>query len=271
MRSGTEPGVNLDVIADMARLAAENGAEYMLTPEVSVAFAENRMQLAAIAEPFEDNSALKRCSEIARATGLTLHVGSLAIAADEDKFLNRSVIFGPDGTLKGFYDKIHLFDADLPGERAYRESATYEGGDQMVTVDVGGIRLGMTVCYDMRFAGLYADLALAGAQMISVPAAFTVPTGQAHWDVLLRSRAIETGCYVLAAAQGGLHQNGRYTYGHSMIIDPWGRVLAQKNDNEPGLIYASVDVEAVTQTRAKVPALANRRRYSLSVNHGAPE
>lgn len=271
MRSGTEVKTNLDVIAALAQKAADEGVRYVLTPEMSVAFAENKTQLAAIAEPFEGNNALKRCAEIARKTGIYLHIGSLAIAGEDGKFLNRSVLFRPDGEIAATYDKIHLFDANLPGERAYMESATYAGGDHLVWSDVEQMRLGLSICYDMRFAQLYADLALGGAGMIAVPAAFTVPTGQAHWHVLLRSRAIETGCYVLAAAQGGLHQNGRYTFGHSLIIDPWGRVLAEKNDNEPGLIYAEIDLEAVTQARDKIPALANRRPYSLSVNRSAAE
>lgn len=271
MRSGTEIKANLDAIAVLAHKASEAGARYLLTPEMSVSFAENKAQLAEIAEPFEGNSALKRCAEIARESRISLHIGSLAIAAADGKFLNRSVLFNPEGEVEAIYDKIHLFDANLPGERAYMESATYSGGDHLMWANVAQTRLGLSICYDMRFAQLYADLALGGAKMIAVPAAFTVPTGQAHWHVLLRSRAIETGCYVLAAAQGGLHQNGRYTFGHSLIVDPWGRVLAEKNDNEPGLIYAEIDPEAVTQAREKVPALANRRPYSLSVNHDGAE
>ncbi len=271
MRSGTEAKTNLDVIAALAQKAADEGARYLLTPEMSVAFAENKAQLASIAEPFEGNTALGRLAEIARASGLYLHVGSLAIAAGDGKFLNRSVLFAPDGKIAAHYDKIHLFDANLPGERAYLESATYSGGDHLVWSEVEGMRLGLSICYDMRFAQLYTDLALGGAGIIAVPAAFTVPTGQAHWHVLLRSRAIETGCYVLAAAQGGLHQNGRYTFGHSLIVDPWGRVVVEKSDNEPGIIFAEIDPDAVTQAREKIPALANRRPYSLSVNHEGAE
>lgn len=269
MRSGIEPAANLDVIADFAEQASGAGADYLLTPEVSVAFGKNAEQFASVTEPFEGNSAVERCSGIARVTGLILHVGSLAVGAEGGKYHNRSVVFGPDGAIKAVYDKIHLFDADLPGDRAYRESATYHGGDQTVLTDVGGMKLGLSICYDVRFAGLYADLALQGAQMISVPAAFTVPTGEAHWEVLLRSRAIETGCYVLAAAQGGLHENGRRTYGHSMIVDPWGQIVAQKDDDEPGLIFTEIDPAKVEEARARVPALANRRRYSLSVNQAA--
>lgn len=271
MRSGTEVKANLDVIATLAHKAADEGARYLLTPEMSVAFAENRAQLASIAEPFEGNQALKRCAEIAQEAGIALHIGSLAIAAGDGKFLNRSVLFRPDGAIAATYDKIHLFDANLPGERAYLESATYSGGDHLVWADVEKIHLGLSICYDMRFAQLYTDLALGGAEMIAIPAAFTVPTGLAHWHVLLRSRAIETGCYVLAAAQGGVHQNGRYTFGHSLIVDPWGRILAEKCDDEPGLIYAEIDPEAVTQAHGKIPALANRRPYSLSVNRGGAE
>ncbi len=266
MNSGTEPAANLEALAILAREAAERGASYALSPEVSIAFAENRDGLRAVAEAWDGNRAITRCAEIARETGLFLHLGSLAVALPDGKFANRSVLFRPDGSIAATYDKIHLFDATLPGLREYRESATYAGGSSAVVARAGDISLGFTICYDVRFPALHRALAMAGAQVIAVPAAFTVPTGEAHWEVLLRARAIETGCYVIAAAQAGHHQNGRSTYGHSMIVDPWGRIVGQLGGDGPGVLVADIDLKAVAEARGRVPALANGREFSLSVN-----
>ena len=266
MNSGTEPGPNLDALAALAREAAGQGAQYALSPEVSVVFAENREGLRAVAGPWEGNPAIARCAEIARETGLFLHLGSLAVALPDGRFANRSVLFRPDGSIAATYDKIHVFDATLPGVREYRESATYAGGEHAVLTEAAGIKLGMTICYDVRFPVLHRTLAEAGAELISVPAAFTVPTGEAHWEVLLRARAIETGCYVIAAAQAGHHQNGRTTYGHSMIVDPWGKIVGQLGGEGAGVLLADIDSKAVAEARGRVPALANARQFSLSVN-----
>ncbi len=266
MNSGTDPGPNLDALAALARDAAAQGAQYALSPEVSVVFAENREGLRAVARPWEGNPAIARCAGIARETGLFLHLGSLAVALEDGRFANRSVLLRPDGSVAATYDKIHLFDATLPGVREYRESATYAGGDVAGVAEAAGIRLGMTICYDVRFPALHRALAVAGADLISVPAAFTVPTGEAHWEVLLRARAIETGCYVIAAAQAGRHQNGRTTYGHSMIVDPWGRVVGALGGEGAGVLVADIDPDAVAEARGRVPALANARQFSLSVN-----
>ena len=266
MNSGTTPGPNLDALAELASEARAQGATYALSPEVTVVFAENREGLAAVAGPWAGNSAIARCAAIARETGLSLHLGSLAVALPDGRFANRSVLFQPDGSIAATYDKIHLFDATLPGVREYRESATYAGGDRAVTADIPGARLGLTICYDLRFPALHRALAEAGAQVLTVPAAFTVPTGEAHWEVLLRARAIETGCFVLAAAQAGTHQNGRATWGHSMIVDPWGRILGQLGGDGAGVLVADLDLTAVDAARGRVPALANARPFSLSVN-----
>jgi deaminated glutathione amidase len=271
MCSGISPEQNLDIIEELAAEAKTKGAHYLLTPEMSVAFCENPAQLNRIALPFEGNWALARCAQIARDNDMFLHIGSLAIALDAQKFANRSVLFAPNGSVVDYYDKIHLFDAQLPGETAYRESATYRAGERAVAADMGKIKLGMSICYDLRFAPLYALLAQAGAQVLTVPAAFTVPTGKAHWQVLLRARAIETGCFVIAAAQGGTHENGRSTYGHSMIISPWGEVMALSDGQSSGIITTELDVAKVTIARQKIPALANRRPFSLSVNHSGLE
>jgi predicted amidohydrolase len=266
MNSGTEPAPNLDALAALAREAAAQGAQYALSPEVSIVFAENREGLRAVAGPWADNPAIARCADIARETGLFLHLGSLAVALPGGRFANRSVLFRPDGSIAATYDKIHLFDATLPGVREYRESATYEGGELAIVAEAAGVRLGMSICYDVRFPVLHRMLAVAGAELISVPAAFTVPTGEAHWEVLLRARAIETGCYVIAAAQAGQHQNGRSTYGHSMIVDPWGKILGELGGAGAGVLVADIDVAAVAEARGRVPALANAREFSLSVN-----
>ncbi|GGF45064.1 amidohydrolase [Youhaiella tibetensis] len=269
MRSGLEPAANLDALDALVASAVAGGAQYVLSPEVTVAFAENREGLARVAGPAEDNGDIARAAEIADAHGVYLHLGSLAVALPDGRFANRSILFGPDGAIIASYDKIHLFDATLPGLREYRESATYKGGDVAVVTPAAGFNLGMAICYDVRFPALFNALAGAGAEVISVPAAFTVPTGQAHWEVLLRARAIETGSYVIAAAQGGHHENGRATYGHSMIIDPWGTVVARIEGDEPGIIVADIDLGRVADARGRVPALANARPFSLSVNQSA--
>jgi predicted amidohydrolase len=266
MRSGTEPERNLAALAALVAEAVERGAEYVLSPEVTVAFAENREGLARVAGPYENNASLQRVAQLARAHRIHLHLGSLAVALDDGRFANRSVLFGPDGAVIATYDKIHLFDATLPGLNAYRESATYRGGETAVVAWANGVPLGLSICYDLRFPALYRALAEGGAEMIAVPAAFTVPTGQAHWEVLLRARAIETGSYVIAAAQGGTHENGRSTWGHSMIVDPWGEIVAQRPDDEPGVLVADIDLARVAEARGKVPALANARPFSVSIN-----
>jgi predicted amidohydrolase len=270
MRSGTEPEANLDALEGLVAEAAAQGAQYAVSPEVTVVFAENREGLSRVAGPYDNNSALQRVAGMARQHRLFLHLGSLAVALDDGRFANRSVLFAPDGSVAATYDKIHLFDATLPGVREYRESQTYRGGDKAVVTEASGFRLGLSICYDVRFAALYRALADAGAEVIAVPAAFTVPTGKAHWEVLLRARAIETGCYVIAAAQGGTHQNGRSTWGHSMIIDPWGEIIAQIEGDTPGVLVADLDLSKVAEARGKVPALANARPFSLFVNDQRP-
>lgn len=264
MRSGTEPDVNLDAIAQAVAEAAGQGARYIQTPEMSVSFAENREGLSRVALPFENNPHIGRLSLLAREHGVTLHIGSMAIAAG-DRFLNRSILFAPDGQVAAVYDKIHLFDADPAGLNPYRESRTYAPGEAAVVADAGALRLGLTICYDVRFPALHRALARAGANVLAIPAAFTVPTGRAHWDILVRARAIETGCFVVAAAQGGQHQNGRSTFGHSMIVSPWGDVIAEAEGDAPTILFADLDLGLVTRARAQVPALDNARGFSLSL------
>lgn len=271
MCSGTQPGPNLEALDALVADAVARGARYVLSPEVTVVFAENRDGLRPVAGPWEGNPAVARAAGIARRHGVALHLGSLAVALPDGRFANRSVLFRPDGSIAATYDKIHLFDATLPGVRAYRESETYRGGDTAVVTDAPGFSLGMTICYDVRFPALHRALAEAGAEVLAVPAAFTVPTGAAHWEVLLRARAIETGCYVVASAQGGAHENGRSTWGHSMIVDPWGAIVARIDGDETGVVIADLDLGAVAEARGKVPALANSRPFSVSVGDAGGE
>ncbi|MHA6729477.1 carbon-nitrogen hydrolase family protein [Devosia sp. A369] len=262
MRSGLDPEANLAALEPMLADAAAQGASYVLTPEVTVIFPESREQLTSVAAPFEDHPQLRRIGELAKQHAMHIHIGSLAVPLPDGRFANRSVLFGPDGAITATYDKIHLFDANIAGLNAYRESATYAGGEAAVVAPVGEFTLGMSICYDMRFPSLFNTLANAGANLLAVPAAFTVPTGQAHWHVLLRARAIETGSYVIAAAQGGKHPNGRATYGHSLVIDPWGRIVAELAHDEPGVLLAEITPELVTEARERIPALANARSFA---------
>ncbi len=262
MRSGLDPEQNLHALEPMLAQAAAAGADYVLTPEVTVIFPENRAQLASVAAPFEDHPQLQRIGALAQQHGMFIHVGSLAVPLADGRFANRSVLFGRDGAIAATYDKIHLFDATIEGLDAYRESATYRGGEAAVTADLGPFTLGMAICYDMRFPQLFNALANSGADLLAVPAAFTVPTGQAHWHVLLRARAIETGSYVIAAAQGGHHANGRSTYGHSLVIDPWGRIIAELDHDEPGVLVAEISLDLVVEARSRIPALANARAFA---------
>ncbi|HTN60006.1 MAG TPA: carbon-nitrogen hydrolase family protein [Devosia sp.] len=262
MRSGPEPEANIAALRPMVAEAAAAGARYVQTPEVTLAFAENRAGLAKVAGPFQNDPYLAQLAELARQHQLYLHIGSLAVALEDGRFANRSVLFGPGGALVATYDKIHLFDATIAGLNAYRESATYRGGHTAVTAQVDDVTLGLAICYDMRFPALFNSLANQGAQVLAVPAAFTVPTGQAHWHVLLRARAIETGSYVIAAAQGGHHANGRATYGHSLIINPWGKVIAELAHDAPGVLVAEIDLAAVADARERIPALANAKAFT---------
>jgi predicted amidohydrolase len=262
MQSGLDPDANLAALEPLLAEAAEAGASYALTPEVTLIFPESRDQLRSVAAPFENHPQLAQVGVLARQHGMYVHIGSLPIPLDDGRFANRSVLFGPDGAMVAQYDKIHLFDADIAGLNAYRESATYKGGERAVTAPLGDFTLGFSICYDMRFPRLYNALANAGANLLAVPAAFTVPTGQAHWHVLLRARAIETGSYVIAAAQGGQHANGRATYGHSLIIDPWGKIIVELDHDRPGVLLADIDPPMVAEARQRVPALANARDFA---------
>jgi len=261
MRSGTDVAANFRAAEGLIRQAAATGATYVLTPEMTTILDRDRARLLAAIAPEASDPSLARFRDLARELGIFLHIGSMAIRLDGESVANRAFLIGPDGSIVARYDKIHMFDVDLAGGESYRESRLYRAGDTATVADLPWARLGLTVCYDVRFPKLHRSLAEAGASVIAVPAAFTKTTGEAHWHVLLRARAIETGSYVIAAAQGGHHDDGRDTYGHSMIIDPWGTVLAEAG-NEPGVISAEIDPDLSATVRARIPALANARDFT---------
>lgn len=255
LRSGLEPAANRAQAMPFLREAAAGGARFIATPENTLRLDRDRARMLAAAGPEKDDPELAAWGRAAQELGVWLLLGSGPIATGAGKVFNRSFLYDPDGKVAARYDKINLFDVTLGGGENYRESETVEGGAKAVVVDGPmGAKLGLTICYDLRFASLYAALARAGAEIIAVPSAFTVPTGQAHWDVLLRARAIETHAFIVAPAQGGKHEDGRSTWGHSMIVDPWGKVLAKLDHDQPGLIVADLDLDSVAAARAKIPA-----------------
>jgi predicted amidohydrolase len=270
MRTGLLPEPSLEQAASLIREAARQGADYVQTPEVSNMMQQSRKALFEHLATEEDDRSLKAYRALAAELKIHLHIGSLALRASPEKAVNRSFLISPDGTLMASYDKIHMFDIDLPGGESYRESANYQPGETAVTADLPWGRLGLTICYDVRFPALYRALAESGAAFFSVPSAFTRKTGEAHWHTLLRARAIENGCFVFAAAQTGLHENKRETYGHSLIVDPWGTVLAEAGV-EPSVIIAKIDPARVATARKTVPSLQHGRRFSVADPKAGPD
>jgi predicted amidohydrolase len=261
MRSGTDIAANVAEAERLIRAAASAGAAYVLTPEMTTVLDRDRHRLLAAITPEDSDPSLRRFRQLAAELGIHLHIGSMAIRLGDEAVANRGFLIGPDGAILARYDKIHMFDVDLADGESYRESRLFRPGSEARVVDLPFARLGMTICYDVRFPHLYRSLAQAGASLIAVPAAFTRTTGEAHWHVLVRARAIETGSYIVAAAQGGRHEDGRDTYGHSLIVDPWGRVLAEAGV-EPGVITAAIDPAEGHAARARIPSLANERSFS---------
>jgi predicted amidohydrolase len=254
----------------LIREAASRGADYVQTPEVSNLIQKNRKALFELLASEEEDASLKAYRDLARELKIHLHVGSLALRVTPERAVNRSFLIAPDGDILASYDKIHMFDIELEGGESYRESANYQPGETAVISDLPWGRIGLTICYDVRFPALYRALAEAGASFISVPSAFTVRTGEAHWRTLLRARAIENGCFILAAAQAGKHESGRETYGHSLIVDPWGMVLAEAGV-EPGIVMATIDPAKVESARKSIPSLQHGRRFSLVDPKASPE
>jgi deaminated glutathione amidase len=258
MRTGKDVRSNIEDASRLVREAALNGAQFIATPETTSLMELGAKKLFANITPEKDDAALKAFRLLAEELGIHLLVGSLAVRVAENKAANRSFLLSPQGDIMARYDKIHMFDVDLGNGEAYRESKNYAAGEEAVVADTPWGRVGLTICYDLRFPQLYRRLAHSGASVLTVPSAFTRQTGEAHWNVLLRARAIETGCFVLAPAQGGVHENDRETYGHSLIIDPWGTVLAEASI-DPCVIAAEIDLSKVREARGKVPSLSHDR------------
>ncbi|TIP09997.1 carbon-nitrogen hydrolase family protein [Mesorhizobium sp.] len=274
MRSGTSPERNAVDLERLVREAAGQGAAYIQTPEMTGALVRDSRARAASFTSEDKDIIVSTSRRLAKELGIFLHIGSTAILRADGKLANRALLFGPDGATIATYDKIHMFDVDLDNGESWRESAAYEPGTAAVVTEISGpgidgARLGFAVCYDLRFPQLFRAEALVGADLLSVPAAFTRQTGEAHWHVLLRARAIENGAYVVAAAQGGLHEDGRETYGHSLIVDPWGRIVAEAAHDEPAVIVAEIDPAQSAAARKKIPNLKNARDFA--VNAGSAE
>lgn len=263
MRSGVDPQRNIAELAERVAEAVSLGAQYIQTPEMTGALISKRASLMDVLCSEADDPVVHAASGLAEKHGIYLHIGSTAVAVANDKIANRAFVFGPRGKIVARYDKIHMFDVDLDNGESWRESATYEPGKNAVLVALPFVRMGLGICYDVRFPDLFQKQARAGANLLTAPAAFTRQTGEAHWHVLQRARAIENGAFVISAAQGGAHEDGRETYGHSLIVDPWGRIMAEADHNDPAVIVADIDPAASFAARAKIPNLKNDRTFDL--------
>ena len=257
--TGIDPGANAERLAGAIEEAAKGGAAMLFTPEMSGLLDRDSQRASANLRTEDDDAVLAACRNAAREHGIWLHLGSIAVLVDDGKVANRGFVIDRMGNIQARYDKIHLFDVDLPTGESWRESAVYQAGKNAVLVNGTPVgKLGLTICYDLRFPTLFARIAEADDDVISVPAAFTVPTGRAHWHVLLRARAIEAGLFVVAAAQVGRHEDGRQTFGHSIVIDPWGEVLLDMGE-ERGIAFADIDLARISDVRSRIPALNHRR------------
>jgi predicted amidohydrolase len=257
--TGLDRSANARALEEAIGAAAGGGAEILFTPEMSGLLDRDSARAAKTLRAEKEDEVLERCREAARRHQIWLHIGSLAVLVDNGKVANRGFVIDREGAVRARYDKIHLFDVDLPTGESWRESNVYSPGKGVVLVNGTPVgKLGLTICYDLRFPGLFARLAEADADVISVPAAFTVPTGKAHWHILLRARAIEAGLFVVAAAQVGRHEDGRQTFGHSLVVDPWGEVLLDMGEQQ-GLGFADIDLKRISDVRGRIPALNHRR------------
>ncbi|KQY98994.1 amidohydrolase [Caulobacter sp. Root1455] len=252
----------LEHVAPLVREAAARGAQFILTPEGVNILQKDRAKLLPTLVSLEDDFVVRGLRDLARELGVWIDVGSALVKREDGKAANRQAVIDPTGAIVATYDKLHMFDVDLPTGETARESATYEPGERAAVVETPLGTFGLTICYDMRFPALHRALALGGAKILTVPAAFTRPTGEAHWDILLRARAIETGSFVIAAAQGGFHEDGRGTWGRSIVVGPWGEVIGKLDHDEPGVLIADLDLAAVDKARAAIPALKNARAFT---------
>jgi predicted amidohydrolase len=265
-RTGVDPAANAEALVEAIGQAARGGAEMLFTPEMSGLLDRDSERARRNVTSADLDRVLAACREAAKRDAVWVHLGSLAVTAEDGKFANRGFVIDSTGEIRASYDKIHLFDVDLPTGESWRESNVYRGGSEAVIVDRTPVgRLGLTICYDLRFPALFQSLTDAGAQLVSVPAAFTVPTGRAHWEILLRARAIEAGVFVVAAAQCGRHEDGRETYGHSLIVDPWGTILLDMGE-QVGVAFGEVDLGKVDEVRGRIPAIRHRRKVPEPVS-----
>ena len=263
--TGIDPQANAQALTNAIGEAATGGADMLFTPEMSGLLDRDIERAASNLRSEDEDQVLAECQESARRYHIWLHLGSLAVLVEGGKVANRGFVIDREGQIRARYDKIHLFDVDLPTGETWRESSVYSHGKDAVLVNGTPVgKLGLTICYDLRFPGLFARIAEADADVISVPAAFTVPTGLAHWHVLLRARAIEAGLFVVAAAQVGRHEDGRQTFGHSLVIDPWGEVLLDMSE-ERGVGFADIDLSRISDVRSRIPALNHRRPIADAV------
>lgn len=265
MRSGVDQDRNIKDLIGLVREAASLGAEYVQTPEMTGLVQKSRKALFPQIQRDENNPVFAAASELASELGIWLHIGSTAILLDENRAANRAALFAPSGERVAIYDKIHMFDVDLDNGESWRESAIYKAGTKVVLIEDGPTDLGLAICYDLRFPGQFRQQAENGASMLTCPACFTRQTGEAHWHVLLRSRAIENGAYMVAAAQGGKHEDGRESFGHSLIIDPWGKIVAELDHDEPGIVLALIEPERAQIARRKIPALRYQSVEELEI------
>lgn len=257
--AGIDPKANADRLVEAVEKAASGGAEILFTPEMSGLLDRNSARASTNLRMQDDDPVLAAAREAAGRHGIWLHVGSLAVLLEDGKVANRSFVIDREGEIRATYDKLHLFDVDLAAGESWRESTVYSAGSRAVLVNGTPVgKIGLTICYDLRFPGLFARLAESDADLISVPAAFTVPTGKAHWHVLLRARAIEAGLFVVAAAQVGQHEDGRQTFGHSLVVDPWGEILIDMGEGS-GVGFADIDLKQIDDVRSRIPALNHRR------------
>ena len=271
LRSGKDISENTARAEELIRAAAGDGATFVQTPEMSNVLVRSREELVARIDVLERDTFVAMARRLAAELGIFLHVGSVAVLLDGGKAANRAVLIAPTGAIVATYDKIHMFDVDLPGGESWRESSTYRPGEKVPVVELPFGKLGLAICYDIRFPALFRAQARLGAEVLTAPAAFTRQTGQAHWHVLQRARAIENGAYIISAAQGGRHEDERETFGHSLIVDPWGGVVAELDNDRPGHLVAEIDLAKVARARARIPAIANERDFDCRMTGAVRE
>ncbi|KZL16558.1 2-oxoglutaramate amidase [Pseudovibrio axinellae] len=264
MRTGINPLENLEVCEALIKDAAAEGATYIQTPEMTNVLERSRKAQLAASNFEADDPFLERLGALAQELNVWLHIGSMAIRLEGERLANRGFLISPLGEIVARYDKIHMFDVDLPNGESWRESESYSAGGVSPVIDMGAVKLGMAICYDIRQPAIFREQSKVGAQVLTAPAAFTKQTGEAHWHVLQRARAIENGAFVVTAAQGGVHEDGRHTYGHSLMVDPWGQVIAELDHDEPGILIGELDMAKVGEARQRIPAIENARDFLVA-------